>query len=71
MCDIYSTDFCISDAFCMGARECSDLYDLYKFYFNFKYSIKLLSLSQDDYKKLASSKYYIKNILKKDLCLLC
>ena len=61
--DFYHNMFCIGHNFIMSGIECSDLYDLYVFYKKHKYSIHLVSLSVDEYRRLLSKEHYAKNIL--------
>ncbi|HEC1777077.1 helix-turn-helix domain containing protein [Campylobacter sp. RKI_CA19_01128] len=62
--DFYHVDFCIGNNFHMEARESSDLYDLFKFFNNFRANISVLEFNEEDYKKLVSRQFYPKNILK-------
>ncbi|OCS32877.1 transcriptional regulator (plasmid) [Campylobacter fetus] len=61
--DFYHNSFCIGHNFIMSGIERSDLYDLYEFNRRHKYSIKLISLSEDEYNALISKMYYARNIL--------
>ena len=62
--EAFKTMFCIG-RFIMGGIENSDLFNLYKFYQDTKFSTELLVLEKDEYDKLFSGKYYARNILKR------
>lgn len=64
--DVYGTHFCIGDGFIIEAQEGMALYELYTFYKKFGGSrVQLLKVSQEDYEKLFSRDFYMKNILDK------
>ena len=57
--------FCIGENFEMSGVECSELYELYKFYIKHKYDISLIVIEHEDYNKLVSADHYIGNIIKR------